>query len=141
MIPLGDWVLRQACQEAANWPIDVKVAVNLSPVQLKSRNLTEAVINALKESGVAANRLQLEITETDLMQSTFNTLTTLQKLRTLGVQIALDDFGTGYSSLSYCVAFRSIRSKLTGPSSRICQMEPSRLRSCTRSPALRKISK
>ena len=105
IIPLGEWVLRQACLETANWPTDVKVAVNLSPAQLKSRNLTEVVINALEESGVAANRLQLEITETVLMQNTFNTLSTLQKLRALGVQIALDDFGTGYSSLSYLRSF------------------------------------
>jgi EAL domain-containing protein (putative c-di-GMP-specific phosphodiesterase class I) len=105
IIPLGEWVLRQACQETANWPPDVKVAVNLSPAQLKSRNLTEMVVNALEKSGVAANRLQLEITETVLMQNTFNTLSTLQKLRALGVQIALDDFGTGYSSLSYLRSF------------------------------------
>ena len=105
IIPLGEWVLRQACQETANWPTNIKVAVNLSPVQLKSRNLTEVVINALAASGMTANRLQLEITETVLMQNTFNTLATLQKLRALGVQIALDDFGTGYSSLSYLRSF------------------------------------
>ena len=105
IIPLGEWVLRQACQEAANWPTNIKVAVNLSPVQLKSRNLAEVVVSALATSGISANRLQLEITETVLMQNTFNTLATLQKLRALGVQIALDDFGTGYSSLSYLRSF------------------------------------
>jgi diguanylate cyclase (GGDEF)-like protein len=105
IIPLGEWVLRRACQETANWPINIKVAVNLSPAQLKSRNLTEAVVNSLASSGMSANRLQLEITETVLMQNTFNTLGTLQKLRALGVQIALDDFGTGYSSLSYLRSF------------------------------------
>ena len=105
IIPLGEWVLRGACQETVNWPTDIKVAVNLSPVQLNSRNFTEVVVNALAASGMSANRLQLEITETVLLQNTFNTLATLQKLRALGVQIALDDFGTGYSSLSYLRSF------------------------------------
>jgi diguanylate cyclase (GGDEF)-like protein len=105
IIPIGEWALRQACKEAANWPADIKVAVNLSPVQLKSRNLTDSVVDALACSGMPASRLQLEITETVLMQNTFNTLSTLQKLRLLGVQIALDDFGTGYSSLSYLRSF------------------------------------
>ena len=105
IIPLGEWVLRRACQEAVNWPSDIKVAVNLSPVQLKCRNLSELVINALATAGISPNRLQLEITETVLMQNTFNTLATLRKLRALGVQIALDDFGTGYSSLSYLRSF------------------------------------
>lgn len=105
IIPIGEWALRQACQEAANWPAHIKVAVNLSPVQLKSRNLADAVVDALAQSAMPANRLQLEITETVLMQNTFNTLSTLQKLRSLGVQIALDDFGTGYSSLSYLRSF------------------------------------
>ena len=105
IIPLGEWVLRRACQETINWPSDIKVAVNLSPTQLKSRNLIEVVVDALSTAGLAANRLQLEITETVLMQNTFNTLSILQKLRALGVQIALDDFGTGYSSLSYLRSF------------------------------------
>jgi diguanylate cyclase (GGDEF)-like protein len=105
IVPLGEWVLRRACQEAANWPVDIKVAVNLSPVQLKNKNFVELVMNVLANSGLAADRLQLEITETVLMQNTFNTLATLQKLRALGVQIALDDFGTGYSSLSYLRSF------------------------------------
>ena len=105
IIPLGEWVLRRACQETSNWPNDIKVAVNLSPAQLKSRNLIEVVVDALATAGLSASRLQLEITETVLMQNTFNTLSILQKLRALGVQIALDDFGTGYSSLSYLRSF------------------------------------
>jgi diguanylate cyclase (GGDEF)-like protein len=105
IIQLGEWVLRRACQETAQWPAHIKVAVNLSPSQLKSRNLTQLVISALAESGMAANRLQLEITETVLMHNTFNTLATLHQLRKLGVQIAMDDFGTGYSSLSYLRSF------------------------------------
>jgi diguanylate cyclase (GGDEF)-like protein len=105
IIQLGEWVLRRACQETATWPAHIKVAVNLSPSQLKSRNLTQIVVSALAESGMPANRLQLEITETVLMQNTFNTLATLHALRKLGVQIAMDDFGTGYSSLSYLRSF------------------------------------
>jgi EAL domain-containing protein (putative c-di-GMP-specific phosphodiesterase class I) len=105
IIPLGEWVLRRACQETASWPGDVKVAVNLSPSQLKSRNLVQVVTSALAESGMAATRLQLEITESVLMQNTFATLATLHQLRALGVQIAMDDFGTGYSSLSYLRSF------------------------------------
>jgi diguanylate cyclase (GGDEF)-like protein len=105
IIPLGEWVLRRACEETAAWPGDVKVAVNLSPAQLKSRNLVQVVMSALAESGMAATRLQLEITESVLMQNTFATLATLHQLRALGVQIAMDDFGTGYSSLSYLRSF------------------------------------
>jgi diguanylate cyclase (GGDEF)-like protein len=105
IIALGEWVLRRACAETAHWPEHIKVAVNLSPSQLKSRNLTELVISALAESGMAPSRLQLEITETVLMHNTFNTLATLHQLRKLGVQIAMDDFGTGYSSLSYLRSF------------------------------------
>lgn len=105
IIPIGEWVLNTACHQAVNWPDHVKVAVNLSPAQLKSRNMVKVVTTALAESGVAANRLQLEITESLLMQNTFATLATLHELRKLGVQIAMDDFGTGYSSLSYLRSF------------------------------------
>jgi diguanylate cyclase (GGDEF)-like protein len=105
IIQLGDWVLRKACEETASWPRDLKVAVNLSPAQLKCRNLVQVVVSALAASGMAATRLQLEITESVLMQNTFATLTTLHQLRDLGVQIAMDDFGTGYSSLSYLRSF------------------------------------
>jgi diguanylate cyclase (GGDEF)-like protein/PAS domain S-box-containing protein len=105
IVPLGEWVLRTACLETAKWPKDVKVAVNLSPAQLKARNVVEVVMSALEESGLPAKRLQLEITESVLMNNTFGTLATLHKLRELGVQIAMDDFGTGYSSLSYLRSF------------------------------------
>ncbi len=105
IVPLGEWVLKTACREAASWPDHVKVAVNLSPAQLKSRNLLTMVTAALEDSGMPAGKLQLEITENVLMQNTFATLATLHKLRELGVQIALDDFGTGYSSLSYLRSF------------------------------------
>ena len=105
IVSIGEWVLRKACKETANWPQNVKVAVNLSPAQLKSKNLMAIVMSALDDSGLQAARLQLEITETMLMQNTFATLGMLHQLRKLGVQIAMDDFGTGYSSLSYLRSF------------------------------------
>ncbi len=105
IIPLGEWVLKAACYEAVDWPNHIKVAVNLSPAQLNNRNLLNVVTGALAESGMPAQKLQLEITETVLLQNTFATLATLHELRKLGVQIALDDFGTGYSSLSYLRSF------------------------------------
>ncbi len=105
IIPLGEWVLKTACLETANWPDHVKVAVNLSPSQLNNRNLVKVVKEALSDSEMAASKLQLEITESVLMQNTFSTLATLHELRKLGVQIAMDDFGTGYSSLSYLRSF------------------------------------
>ena len=98
-------MLNTACEEAVNWPDHVKVAVNLSPAQLTNRNLVKVVKKAVAESGMDARRLQLEITETVLLQNTFATLATLHELRKLGAQIALDDFGTGYSSLSYLRSF------------------------------------
>jgi EAL domain-containing protein (putative c-di-GMP-specific phosphodiesterase class I) len=105
IVPLGEWVLRRACAEAMTWPGEAKVAVNLSPVQFKSRNLVQAVVSALAASGLPAGRLELEITESVLLQDNEATLTTLHRLRDLGVRIAMDDFGTGYSSLSYLRSF------------------------------------
>jgi diguanylate cyclase (GGDEF)-like protein/PAS domain S-box-containing protein len=102
---IGEWILRKACAEVAGWPIPVKVAVNLSPLQLRSNNLVQAVINALAASGLPPERLELEITEAILIQETEKTLATLHQLRALGVRIAMDDFGTGYSSLSYLRKF------------------------------------
>jgi EAL domain-containing protein (putative c-di-GMP-specific phosphodiesterase class I) len=105
IVPLGEWVLRQACSEAATWPGDVKVAVNLSPAQFKSRNLVAAVLTALAYSRLPADRLELEITESVLLSENEANLDTLHRLRDLGVRISLDDFGTGYSSLSYLRSF------------------------------------
>ena len=105
IIPLGEWVLKAACYEAVGWPDHIKVAVNLSPAQLSNRNLLNVVKGALAETGMPPHRLQLEITETVLLQDTFATLATLHELRKLGIQVALDDFGTGYSSLSYLRSF------------------------------------
>ncbi|MGY3616477.1 EAL domain-containing protein [Bradyrhizobium sp. USDA 10063] len=105
IIPIGEFVLRQACADAANWPQDVAVAVNLSPVQFKNPNLVSSVKAALEASRFPAHRLELEITETVLLQNSAATLAVLHELRALGIRISLDDFGTGYSSLSYLRSF------------------------------------
>ena len=105
IIALGEWVLREACTEAAKWPADVKVAVNLSPVQFRSRNLVQVVISALAHSGLSPRRLELEITESLFLAETEANLAILHQLRELGVSISMDDFGTGYSSLSYLRSF------------------------------------
>ena len=103
--PIGDWVLRRACAEAATWPRDVKIAVNLSPLQFKNKGLLRSVVSALAASGLSPNRLELEITESVLLQDGDTTLAILHELRELGVRISMDDFGTGYSSLSYLRKF------------------------------------
>lgn len=105
IIPIGEWVLRQACADAATWPDHVKVAVNLSPVQFKSRTLVETVFLAVAASGIAPGRLELEVTETALLHESEATLAMLQRLHDTGVRIAMDDFGTGYSSLGYLRTF------------------------------------
>ncbi|VFU09938.1 putative bifunctional diguanylate cyclase/phosphodiesterase [Methylocella tundrae] len=105
IVPLGEWVLRQACAEAARWPGHLKVAVNLSSVQFKTGNVTHAVLSALANSGLPASRLELEITESILLAESEANLATLYRLRGLGVSVSMDDFGTGYSSLSYLRAF------------------------------------
>jgi diguanylate cyclase (GGDEF)-like protein len=105
IVPLGEWVLRQACRDAANWPADLTIAVNLSAVQFRSQTLALSVISALNESRLSARRLELEITETVLLQQDRAVLDTLHQIRSLGVRISMDDFGTGYSSLSYLRSF------------------------------------
>jgi EAL domain-containing protein (putative c-di-GMP-specific phosphodiesterase class I) len=105
IVPLGEWVLRQACAEAVRWPTHVTIAVNLSPAQFKSRSLVSTVINALAASGLPAARLELEITEMVLVQDNDGAFAILHQLRDLGIRIAMDDFGTGYSSLGYLRSF------------------------------------
>ena len=105
IVQLGEWVLREACSEAMNWPKHVKVAVNLSPVQFRSRNLVQVVISALANSGLSPRRLELEITESVFLAETEANLAILHQIRELGVSISMDDFGTGYSSLSYLRSF------------------------------------
>jgi diguanylate cyclase (GGDEF)-like protein/PAS domain S-box-containing protein len=103
--PLGEWVLRTACAEAARWPGEFTVTVNVSPVQFKSENLVQTVVSALASSGLPAKRLELEITESVLLGDDEKTLLVLHQLKDLGVRIAMDDFGTGYSSLNYLRRF------------------------------------
>jgi diguanylate cyclase (GGDEF)-like protein len=105
ILPLGEWALEAACREAAGWPHPMTVAVNLSPVQFREPHLVQAVRGALDRSGLPPDRLELEITETVLLNDTADTLATLHQLRDLGVRISMDDFGTGYSSLSYLLKF------------------------------------
>jgi diguanylate cyclase (GGDEF)-like protein/PAS domain S-box-containing protein len=102
---LGGLMLRRACADAAHWPDDVRVAVNLSPLQFRVGNLFSVVMDALNRSGLPAKRLELEITETLLLEKSSEVLATLHALRALGVRISMDDFGTGYSSLSYLRSF------------------------------------
>ncbi len=105
IVPLGEWVLRQACRDAATWPGKQTVAVNLSAVQFRNPTLAMSVVSALSNSGLDARRLVLEITETVLLQEDSTVLNTLHRIRDLGVKISMDDFGTGYSSLSYLRSF------------------------------------
>jgi predicted signal transduction protein with EAL and GGDEF domain len=105
IVPIGEWVLRQACAEAATWPESVMISVNLSPAQFKSRNLVQTVVDALDASGLPASRLELEITELVLLRENEGAFAVLHQLRDLGVKIAMDDFGTGYSSLGYLRSF------------------------------------
>jgi EAL domain-containing protein (putative c-di-GMP-specific phosphodiesterase class I) len=105
IVPIGEWVLREACKLASGWSPDVRIAVNLSPVQFKNRNLATLVQSILEETGLPATRLELEITESLLLADTEPTLATLHALRAMGIRISMDDFGTGYSSLSYLRSF------------------------------------
>jgi diguanylate cyclase (GGDEF)-like protein len=105
IVPIGEWVLRRATQEAANWPSDVGVSVNLSASQFRSGDLVQTIRKALSDAGLSARRLELEITESVLLDRSSNNLATLHDIRSLGVKIAMDDFGTGYSSLSYLRSF------------------------------------
>jgi diguanylate cyclase (GGDEF)-like protein len=105
IIPIGEWVLREACRVAATWPDNIRVAVNISPVQFRSTALNSIILQALTSSGLEPNRLELEITESLFIDNIEGTLASLHSLRKLGVRVALDDFGTGYSSLSYLRSF------------------------------------
>ncbi len=103
--PIGEWVLRKACQEAMRWPADTRIAVNLSPVQFERSDIVDVVSTALRDSRLAPERLELEITEGVVMRDAGDVLATMRRLQELGVRLALDDFGTGYSSLSYLRSF------------------------------------
>ncbi|MCY0386087.1 EAL domain-containing protein [Robbsia sp. Bb-Pol-6] len=105
IVPIGEWVLRHACEEALHWPAGIRVAVNLSPVQFRDASLLRVVDAALRDSGLPPERLELEITESVFLEADDTVLATLHALRSRGVSFALDDFGTGYSSLSYLRSF------------------------------------
>ena len=105
IVALGEWVIRRACADAAVWPGDLNVAVNLSPVQFRSKSLVTTIVSALADSGLPPGRLELEITESVLLENNAGTLAMLHELRALGTRISMDDFGTGYSSLSYLRSF------------------------------------
>jgi diguanylate cyclase (GGDEF)-like protein len=105
IIPLGQWIIRQACLDAVSWPEPVKLAVNLSPVQFRNGDVVDVVKAALSESGLAPGRLELEVTESVLLQKNAANISTLHQLKQLGACIVLDDFGAGYSSLSYLRIF------------------------------------
>ncbi|HVZ06485.1 EAL domain-containing protein [Rhodopila sp.] len=118
---IGSWVIQQACEDALRLPPDVKVAVNLSPVQFQQCDIVGTIARALSTTGLPANRLELEITESTLLESNAATLTALFHLRSMGLRVALDDFGTGYSSLSYLRRFPFDKIKIDR--SFVCEME------------------
>jgi EAL domain-containing protein (putative c-di-GMP-specific phosphodiesterase class I) len=105
IVPLGSWVLTQACKDAATWPLGLQVSVNVSAAQFERPDFLATVQEALRSSGLDAQRLELEITETTLMQDSDAAQRLLRALRGIGVRIALDDFGTGFSSLAYLLSF------------------------------------
>ena len=111
---MGAWVLRQACQEAACWPGQTRVAVNISPVQFERSDIVEIVASALRDTRLEPSRLELEITEGVVMRDTGDALKIMRRLQGLGVRLALDDFGTGYSSLSYLRSFPFDKVKVDG---------------------------
>jgi diguanylate cyclase (GGDEF)-like protein len=131
IVPLGEWVLRRACSDAMKWPEPLTVAVNLSPAQFRDGDVAETVADVLHETGLPAHRLELEITESLLINDTDEVLAKLNRLRDLGVAIAMDDFGTGYSSLSYLARF---------PFNKI-KIDRQFIRNMTRDPAMRAIVK
>jgi diguanylate cyclase (GGDEF)-like protein len=131
IVPLGEWVLRRACRDAVNWPAPLFVSVNLSPAQFRDGDVAETVAQVLKETGLPPERLELEITESLLINDTEEVLGKLNRLRQLGVHIAMDDFGTGYSSLSYLARFSFSKIKI----------DRQFIRNMTRDPAMRAIVK
>ena len=111
IIPIGEWVLKKACCQAALWPGAINIAVNLSPIQFKNQNLVASIVDALEASGLEPSRLELEITESVMLQDSEHITDILRQIHDLNVRISLDDFGTGYSSLSYlrCFPFDKIK--------------------------------
>lgn len=112
IVSLGEWVLREACREAASWPQPLTIAVNISPIQFRQDDLPRLVHSILLETGLAPGRLELEITESVMINDFSRAVSILNRLKSLGVKIAMDDFGTGYSSLSYLQSFRCDKIKI-----------------------------
>ncbi len=112
IVPIGEWALRQACADAAQWLNNLRVAINLSPVQFRSTGLISVVVRALSASGLPPKRLELEITESVVLRNSAQNMFILGRLRELGARIALDDFGTGYSGLGYLRAFQFDKIKI-----------------------------
>lgn len=112
IVPIGAWVIERACRDAAAWPTEHRVSVNISPVQFRDRQLPQIVLAALTAAGLSPSRLELEVTEAVLIDDASATLDTLRHIRAMGVRVALDDFGTGYSSLSYLRRFPFDRIKI-----------------------------
>ncbi len=112
IVQLGEWALRQACAEAMEWPDGICISVNLSPLQFSKGNLVSTVVSALASSGLPASRLELEITETVLLEKSERNIAILNQLRDLGVRISMDDFGTGYSSIGYLRSFQFDKIKI-----------------------------
>jgi diguanylate cyclase (GGDEF)-like protein len=105
IVPLGEWILQRACRDAASWPANIKVAINISAVQFQKSNLFDVILCTLMETALPPERLELEITETSLLDNQEAHLTTIRQLKNLGLSIALDDFGTGFSSINYLTIF------------------------------------
>jgi len=124
IVPLGTWVLRQACKAATQWPDGIRVAVNLSAVQFRSHSVIDIVEQALADSGLAPERLELEITESALIDDHEGAQSTLAALRSRGIRVALDDFGTGYSSLAYLRRFPMDQLKIDGMFVRSLDSDP-----------------
>ena len=112
IVPIGDWVLREACRTARQWPGDLKIAINLSVYQFRHASLLATVVSVLDETGLLPERLEIEVTESVLLSEVEQSLSLLRALKELGIRIAIDDFGTGYSSLSYLRSFSFDKIKL-----------------------------
>ena len=112
IVPIGAWALRAACREAASWPQRLRIGVNVSPIQVRQGDLAALVRTVLAETGLAPERLELEVTESLLLDTTEKTLECLRQIKALGVRVVMDDFGTGYSSLASLQAFPFDKIKL-----------------------------
>jgi EAL domain-containing protein (putative c-di-GMP-specific phosphodiesterase class I) len=132
IVEIGDWVVREACREAASWTKPLQIALNLSPVQFRHGDLVELIHSALLESGLSPRRLELEITEGVLIDDFAGAVAALRRLKAMGVRTAMDDFGTGYSSLSYLQSFPFDKIKIDQSFISNLDRNPSPPRSCAR---------